>query len=116
MTLLALPTEGDSGMRDVISDVFARAATFTLVELVDGEVKEAKVEENTASSLKQGAGPLVAKALKERGVEVVVAGELGAGARTLLEMSGIRSVRVDPGTKVKDTLDEAMKKLLLTVP
>jgi len=111
---LALPTEGDRGMRDAVSDVFARAAAFTLVEVADGEVKEVRVEENTASSLKQGAGPLVTKTLKEKGVEVVVAGELGSGARTLLEMSGIRAVRVDPGTKVKDALDEALKQLVLT--
>lgn len=113
---LALPTKGDRGMRDVISDVFARAATFTLVDVVDGEVKNVKVEENTASALKQGAGPLVTKTLKEKGVMVVVAGELGFGARTLLEMSGIRAVQVDPGVKVKDALDEALKQQLLTVP
>jgi predicted Fe-Mo cluster-binding NifX family protein len=113
---LALPTKGDRGMRDVISDVFARAATFTLVDVVDGEVKNVKVEENTASALKQGTGPLVTKTLKENGVEVVVAGELGSGARTLLEMSGIRTVQVDPGVKVKDALDEALKQQLLAVP
>jgi predicted Fe-Mo cluster-binding NifX family protein len=49
---LAFPTKGDRGMSDVISDVFARAATFTLVDVVDGEVKNVKVEENTASALK----------------------------------------------------------------
>lgn len=42
---LALPTKGGRGMRGVISDVFARAATSTLV---DGEVNDVKVEENTA--------------------------------------------------------------------
>jgi len=113
---LALPTKGGRGMRDVISDVFARAATFTLVDVVDGEVKNVKVEENTASALKQGAGPLVTKTLKEKGVEVVVAGELGFGAKTLLEMSGIRAVQVDTGVKVKDALDEALKQQLLTAP
>jgi predicted Fe-Mo cluster-binding NifX family protein len=113
---LALPTEGDRGMREVISDVFARAATFTLVDVLDGELKNIKVEKNTASALKQGAGPLVTKTLKEKGVEVVVAGELGSGAMTLLEMSWIKAVQVDPGLKVKDALDEALKQRLLTVP
>jgi predicted Fe-Mo cluster-binding NifX family protein len=110
-TRLALPTKGDRGMRDVISDVFARAATFTLVDVVDGEVKEVKVERNESSDLKQGTGPIVAKNLKEKGVNIVVAGELGSGAKTLLEMTGIRAIRVDPGIKVGEALDEALKQL-----
>jgi predicted Fe-Mo cluster-binding NifX family protein len=36
---LAVPTKGDKGMRDVVSDIFARAATFTIIDIVDGEVK-----------------------------------------------------------------------------
>ena len=54
---LVVPTKGDRGMRDVVSDVFARAATFTFIDVVDGDVKEVRVEENTASALKQGTGP-----------------------------------------------------------
>lgn len=109
---LALPTKGDRGMKDVISDVFARAATFTFIDVVDGEVKEIRVEENKASGLKQGTGPIVAKTLTEKGVDVVVAGELGPGAKTLLDMSGIRMVRVAPGIKVKEAVTEALKQLL----
>jgi len=109
---LALPTKGDRGMKDVVSDVFARAATFTFIDVVDGEIKEVKAEENKASSLKQGTGPIVAKYLTEKGVDVVVAGELGPGAKTLLEISGIRMVRVAPGVKVKEAVTEAIKQLL----
>lgn len=99
-------------MRDVVSDVFARAATFTFIDIVGGEVKEVKVEENAASRLKQGTGPIVAKNLKEKTVDVVVAGELGPGAATLLEMSGIRMVKVTPGVKVSKAVEKALKRLL----
>jgi len=109
---LALPTKGDRGMRDVISNIFARAATFTIIDVVDGEVKEVRVEENKASGLKQGTGPIVAKDLKEKGVDVVVAGELGPGAKTLLDISGIRMVQVAPGIKVKEAVTGALKQLL----
>ena len=108
---IAVPTKGKRGMSDVVSDVFARAATFTIIDVVEGEVKEVIVEENTASALKHGTGPIVAKTLKERGVDVVVAGELGPGARTLLEMSEIRMIRVAPGVKVKEALEKALKEL-----
>jgi predicted Fe-Mo cluster-binding NifX family protein len=109
---IAVPTKGDRGTRDVVSDVFARAPTFTIIEVVDGEVRNVAVEENPAANLKQGAGPVVAKMLKEKGVNVVASGEMGPGATTLLEMSGIRMVQVDPGVKVKDVLEKVKEDLL----
>jgi predicted Fe-Mo cluster-binding NifX family protein len=107
---IAVPTKGDRGMKDMVSEVFARAATFTIIDMVEGEVKEVRVEENMASTLKHGTGPIVAKTLKERGVDVVVAGELGPGAKTLLDMSEIRTIRVAPGVKVKEALEKALKE------
>ena len=104
---VAVPTRGDLGLKDTVSDVFSRAETFTLLDVEGGEVKEVRVQENTASSLKQGAGPMVAKSLSERGVDVVLTGELGPGAKTLLEVLGIRIIRVKTGEKVS----EALKKL-----
>jgi predicted Fe-Mo cluster-binding NifX family protein len=109
---LALPTKGNLGMKDVISDVFARADNFTFIDIVDGEVKEVNVEENKASSLKQGTGPIVAQTLKKKGIDIVVAGELGPGAKTLLEISGIKAIQVKPGTKVTEALAEALEGLL----
>ena len=106
---LAVPTKGDRGMKDVISNVFSRAATFTFIDVVDGEVKEVRVEENTASSLKQGTGPIVAKTLNEKGVDIVVAGELGPGAKTLLEMSGIRMIHVESGVRVSKAVEQVLK-------
>ncbi|RLI10021.1 hypothetical protein DRO42_02615 [Candidatus Bathyarchaeota archaeon] len=108
---IAVPTKGDRGMRDNVADVFARAPTFTIIDLVDGKAKEVRVEENTASSLKQGTGPIVAKSLTDMGVDVVVAGELGPGATTLLEMSGIKAIRVAPGVKVSEAVRRALDEL-----
>ena len=54
----------------------------------------------------------MARDLKEKGVNVVVAGELGPGAKTLLEMAGIRMVRVASGVKVKEAVAKALKQLL----
>jgi len=108
---LAVPTKGDRGMRDVVSDVFARAPTFTIIDIVDGKVKEVRSEENTASALKQGTGPIVARDLKEKGVDVVVAGEFGPGAKTLLKMNGIRMVQVEPGVKVSEAVKKVLREL-----
>jgi len=108
---LAVPTKGSRGMRDVVSDVFARAATFTIIDVVDGKVEEVRVEENAASGLEQGAGPVVARTLKEGGIDAVIAGELGPGATTLLEMGGIKVVRVSPGLRISKAVEKALKEL-----
>ena len=109
---IAVATKEARGMIDVVSDVFARAKTFTFIDIVGGEVKEVKVEENPFSSVKQGAGPIVVKSLKEKKVDVIITDELGPGAATLLEMSGIRMVKVAPGVKVSEAVEKALKKLL----
>lgn len=108
---LAVPTKGDRGMRDVVSDIFARAATFTIIDIADGEVKEVSVEKNAASVLKQGTGPLVARHLNEKGVNFIISGEIGPGAKTLLKMTGIGMILVAPGIKVKEAVEKALKEL-----
>ena len=109
--LIAVPTQGSEGLGDVVSYVFAKAPTFTYLKVVDGKVEWIDVEENTASKLKQGTGPLVAKNLKDRGVDAVIAGELGPGASTLLDMSGIRAVSVESGMRVSRALKRALREL-----
>jgi len=106
---LAVPTKGDSRMKDVVSDVFARAPTFTYIDIVEGEVKNIRVEVNKAMDLAQGTGPLVAKNLKDNGVNIVVASEVGPGAKTLLEMSGIRMIQVESGVRVSKAVEQVLK-------
>jgi len=106
---LAVPTKGDSRMKDVVSDVFARAPTFTYIDIVEGEVNNIRVEVNKAMDLAQGTGPLVAKNLKDNGVNIVVASEVGPGAKTLLEMSGIRMIQVESGIRVSKALEQVLK-------
>jgi len=113
---LAVPTKGSRGMRDAVSEVFARAPTFTIIDIVDEKVREVRVEKNSAAALKQGTGPIVAKNLKDLGVEAVAAGELGPGAKTLLEMNGVRIVQVEPGIKVSKAVTEALDQLLRPAP
>lgn len=108
---IAVPTKGSGGMRDMVSDVFARAATFTIIDVDEGEVKHVVVDENTASELKQGTGPIVAKNLKEKGVDVVIAGEVGPGAKTLLEMNNIRMIQIEPGVRVSEAVKTALDRL-----
>jgi predicted Fe-Mo cluster-binding NifX family protein len=106
--LVAVPTQGTKGLRDTVSDIFAKAPTFTFIEIVDGKVNEVRVEENEASALKHGTGPIVMKKLKDRGVSMVIASEVGPGAKTLLDISEIRIFNVEPSMRVS----EAVNKLI----
>jgi len=102
--LIAVPTEGDMGIRDKVSHIFAKAPYFTFVEVIDKQRGEIIVHENEASKLAQGTGPLVMKNLKDRGVDVVLAGEVGPGAKTLMDISGIRLWKIEVGTKVSEAV------------
>jgi len=57
---IAIATKGDGGMEDVVSEVFGRANTFTIIDL-NKEVENVTVLQNQAKSYKHGAGPLVVK-------------------------------------------------------
>lgn len=105
---LAVPTKGSRGMKDSVSEVFAKALTFTIIDVVDGKVGEVRVEENNALGLTQGVGPVVMKNLRDKGVNIAVVGEVGPGARTLMELSGIRMVQVKPGLKVSKAVEQAL--------
>jgi predicted Fe-Mo cluster-binding NifX family protein len=109
--MIAVPTRGKKGLRDEVSDVFARAPTFTFIELIDGEVGDVKVEENKEAELIQGSGPIVAKNLIDKGVNVVLASELGPGVTTVLEMNEIRIINVDSGLRTQQALEKALEEL-----
>lgn len=109
MTRIAVPTKGTRGMSDEVSEVFAKAPTFTFVDVVDGEVNEVRVEENAALHLTQGVGPVVMKILKDKGIEVILACEVGPGAKTLMDMSNIGLLKVEPGTKVSEAVERALR-------
>ena len=102
---IAIPTNGYDGLDDKVSDVFSRAETFTIVEYgEDNQPQVIEVLPNKASTLRQGAGPIAAKNLKDRNVTHVICGELGPGASTLLKTLDITTVQVEPGIKVSKAL------------
>ncbi|MGD2142770.1 MAG: NifB/NifX family molybdenum-iron cluster-binding protein [Candidatus Bathyarchaeota archaeon] len=109
---IAVPTEGTRGMKDEVSNIFAKAPAFTFIDIKDGKVESVKVEENSASALSQGVGPVVMNNMKDRGVDIVVAGQVGPGARTLMNMSGIRMVKVKKGTIVSEAVNQALREMV----
>lgn len=108
---IAIPTKTHEGLKDVVSEVFGKAKTFTIVDVEDGEVKNVQVIDNPAASYEHGAGPVAVKTLADLKANWVIAGELGPGALSLLEHYNISHFRVKPKTKVPDSIKEALLKL-----
>jgi predicted Fe-Mo cluster-binding NifX family protein len=108
---VAIPTGEDGGLEDNVSDVFGRAETFTIIDIQGGEVVGVEVLRNPAVAYKHGAGPIVVKTLIDRGVNMILAGEIGPGAESLLEHHDIERVRVKPETRVAESIKDALSKL-----
>jgi predicted Fe-Mo cluster-binding NifX family protein len=104
---VAIPTKGKRGLQDEVAEVFSRAETITVIDLVNGEVKDVRVLQNPAASYRFGAGPIVVKTLADLKVEVVVASEVGPGASTLLEDQKIAKLIVKAGTLVSEAIKVA---------
>ena len=102
---VAIPTETEKGLRDRVADIFSRAPTFTVITVVDGAIEDVQVIKNKAADLSQGAGPLAARTLKENGVNVILSGDIGPGARSILETIEIEIGEAEPGQKVNDAIN-----------
>jgi predicted Fe-Mo cluster-binding NifX family protein len=107
---IAVATDGKDGLEDVVSNVFGRAKTFTIVDAEDEKIIGVSVLENPALSYHHGTGPIAIKMLIDDGVEVVLANELGVGASDILQQHNIIYISAKPGTNV----GEAIKKALHT--
>ena len=108
---IAIPTKGDKGMEDVVSDVFGRSETFTIVDISDGTIRNVEVVKNPAASYKHGAGPIVVKMLADMEVTAVTAREFGLGASTLLDQNNIKKFEVKADTPVREAIKTVLKGL-----
>ena len=108
---LVIPTNGNKGLEDTVSDVFGRAEFFTIIEISRDSICEVDVLKNPAVSYKHGAGPIVVKTLVDMDVKIVAAGEFGVGASTLLDQNRIRRLNVKSGISVREAVKTILKEL-----
>jgi predicted Fe-Mo cluster-binding NifX family protein len=106
---IAVATNEKDGLEDVVSNVFGRARTFTILDAEDEKITGVTILENSAVSYHHGAGPIAVKMLVDEGVEVVLANELGIGASELLKQHNITIIPVKPGTNVGDATKKALR-------
>lgn len=90
------------GLEDIITPQFGRAPVFTIVEF-DGEVKSFEVVKNPAADLPSGAGITAAQLLTDKGVKVLLTGNVGPKAMNALKAANIEIYRAD-GVTVKEAV------------
>lgn len=108
---IAVPSKGEKGLRDRVADTFSRAPAFTIVTIQVDEISDVKVVKNKAAEMRQGAGPVAARMLKENQVNVIISGDIGPGATNILETIEIRIEKAEPGAKVKEVVENWVKSL-----
>ncbi len=106
---IAVPTKGYNGLEDIVSEVFGKAKTFTIVDVKNDQIKNVQIIDNPGASCEYGSGPIIIKTLADLKVNFVMATEIGPGASTLLEHYNIKKVFVKPNTKVADIIKESLK-------
>ena len=101
--LIAIPSDTTDGLDAAISEHFGHCAAFTLVTVDDGVIGEIGVLENAAHE--EGGCMAPVMLLKERGVEVLLAGGMGGRPLAGFQQVGIE-VRHKEDTK---TVREAVE-------
>ena len=110
---LAIPTKNAKGLDDVVNEVFARSNYFTLikVDLSSNSYSIVKIIRNEFTSLSYGVGPIVAKMLKDEGVDVIATPELGHGLRELINKLGLKYIIVNPNVRLNTIMNEVINHL-----
>jgi|Deesub1362A_J573_1020465.scaffolds.fasta_scaffold00049_138 predicted Fe-Mo cluster-binding NifX family protein len=108
--LIALPTSM-GGLEDTVSEIFGRAAKFTLVTVKDGKIDKTEIIDNPASNSTGGAGIAATQELVERGVNAVIAVNLGFNAFEVLRKANIE-VYNGANLKVSEAVEKFLKEEL----
>jgi len=105
------------GLDDKVSEVFGRAVSFTIVDVENGEIKSVEVVRNDFAVRGGGAGIAVSQFLADKGVNVVITGNVGPNALSVLSSAGIKVYRAG-GLKVSEAIEKLLKGELeqITVP
>jgi predicted Fe-Mo cluster-binding NifX family protein len=101
---IAVPTKGNRKLSNKVADTFSRAPNFTIVTIQKNKIKSVEVITNPGEITERGAGPLAARVLKDNDVDILLSGDVGPGARNILEALDIEINLVEKGKKVKDVL------------
>jgi predicted Fe-Mo cluster-binding NifX family protein len=101
---IAVPTEGKRKLSNKVANTFSRTSKFTIVTIKDSKIDSVELISNPGETPERGAGPLAARILKENNVDLVLTGEMGPGAKNILDALDIEIKIVEQGKSVKEVI------------
>ena len=90
MDVIAIPSMGEGGLNDIMSQRFGRCNSFTFVELKDNEVISVKSVQNQAMNAMGGAGIQAAETVGNNNANIVIAGFIGPNAANALNALNLK--------------------------
>ncbi len=102
------------GLDDMVSPVFGRCQTFTIVEVEGNQIRGASVVPNQYASAMGGAGIQAGGFIASQGVKAAIGGNFGPNVAAVLSQSGIEMVAAS-GMKVRDAVQKYLNKELLPI-
>jgi predicted Fe-Mo cluster-binding NifX family protein len=89
-------TSTGNNLNSEVSSVFGRCPYFIVADMEDDEIKEISSVENPARN-ERGAGNIAAQFIVDRGVEILISGELGPIAFNILKNAEIKTYKLESG-------------------
>ena len=113
MKIAVATTKG--GLEDLVSPIFGRCQTYTIVETDDKKIKDTRVIQNQYASAGSGAGIQAAQLVISQGAKAVIAGNFGPNASMIFNQSGVEVVKTQ-GISVKEAVTKYLNKELTSTP
>ena len=103
----------DNSIEGTIDQRFGRCKYYIIVETENKEIKNTITIENQGAIQAHGAGIKSAEQIGQLGVNIVITGDLGPNATTVLKQLGIKSYHAggNVGNAVKDYLDNKLGEI-----
>lgn len=114
---LAVPVLMQEGLHSKVSRHFSKAPYFIFIELENNTIKSWDVSENPAANLEKKKGLKAAEFLKDHGVNVLIAGEIGEAPFHTLRDNFVKLLQMPEDVEDVETVVEKVSELnTLTAP
>jgi len=80
MVIVAVPSDGNGGLKELMNSRFGRCPSFTFVHIENNKIAKVKAISNSAVGQMGGAGIHAAQLIGDNGADAVVIGFLGPNA------------------------------------
>ena len=103
---IGVASQGPGGLDDMVSPIFGRCPSFSIVEIEGKDIKNVKVVPNQFVSAPRGVGIAVVQMLANEGVKFILAGRFGPWASSTSNQFGIQMIMVPPGVRIRDAINQ----------